>query len=168
MDDLFNKEPSTNFVRTIVCTISLFGLICLIQRHRYKAKWKRVHFSDDKETKLYYRYKEVTSDKLDIYKPHDPSLFKLQFFIEMIMLIANPIPYFDMYIQHTAKGGLQIYYFLSEIMLSIMVLRLFFIVRSYFNFSIYTDSYSKKLCQQYGFNSNIQFAIKACLINKPV
>jgi hypothetical protein len=85
----------------------------------------------------------------------------------MVMLSVTPIPYFDFYIKHNAKSGVTVYYFLSEIMLSVMAFRLFYIVRAYFNYSIYADSYSKKLFQQYGFESNLRFAFKANLINDP-
>lgn len=83
------------------------------------------------------------------------------------MMSITPIPYFDMYIEHDAKSGVKVYYFLSEIMLSVMAFRLVYIVRAYFNYSIYADSYSKKLFQQYGFEANLGFTFKAQLINQP-
>ena len=66
-----------------------------------------------------------------------------------------------MYIRHTAKKETVVYYFLSEFMLAIMAMRGFYVLRSYINYTKYTDPYSKKLCQNYGFNANIRFTIKA-------
>jgi hypothetical protein len=146
MEDPANSGGSTNAVRMLGLTLSVGALYCLVQRHRYKNKWKHVYFTDDKETKLYYRYKEVTSARRDIYMPGHRSMCNEHFLLELLLLLATPIPYVDMYISHTAKAGVPVHYFLSEIMLSIMALRVFFIVRSYFNYSLYTDSYSKKLC----------------------
>lgn len=40
-----------------------------------------------------------------------------------------------------------------------MVLRGFFILRAITNYSYYTDPYSRKLSSQYGFNSNIRYAL---------
>lgn len=48
---------------------------------------------------------------------------------------------------------------LDEILLSIMVLRSFFILRAFTNYSHYTDPYSRKLSSQYGFDSNIGYAL---------
>jgi len=61
------------------------------------------------------------------------------------MLSITPIPYYDEYVMHKAKRNTIVYYFLSELMLGVMALRLFLIVRAYFNYIIYADSYSKKL-----------------------
>lgn len=154
MDDPYNREKSTNVARMFVCVLSFFAIICLFQRHYYKCMWKKLYFVSDSYTRLYFRYSEVTSDEMDLYKPIHIELFNENLLFEVMILLANPIPYFDMYITHEAKDGVIVHYFLSEFMLSIMALRLFFIVRSYFNYSIYTDSYSKKLCQQYGFSAN--------------
>lgn len=168
MDDPDNSYMFTNTVRMLTCLLSFAGLFCLVQRHVIKCKWRGELFTNDKETKLYFRYKEVTAEQHDVFKPHHVKLFNLHFLLEILIMIANPIPFFDVYIHHKAKSGIHVHYFFSEIMLSIMALRLLLGVRSYFNYSVYTDNYTKKLCQQYGFDSNIEFAIKACLINKPV
>ena len=65
-----------------------------------------------------------------------------------------------MYITLKGKQGIPVHYFLSEIMLSVMACRMFFLIRCYFNYSIYCDNYSKKLNQQYGFDSNMKYALK--------
>ena len=57
-----------------------------------------------------------------------------------------PIPFFDIYISHKGKKEIEIYYFLSEYMLAVMAMRGFYVVRSYINYTKYTDPYSKKLC----------------------
>lgn len=48
-----------------------------------------------------------------------------------------------------------------------MFLRLFFVIRSAFNYSVYTDALSKKVCKQYGFTAGIRFAIKCKLLIQP-
>lgn len=48
-----------------------------------------------------------------------------------------------------------------------MAFRIFYIIRSVINYSIYTDPYSKKLCQQYGFSANIRYTLKAQLFYEP-
>jgi len=39
MDDPYNQEPYTNLVRMLVMVLTLFALISLVQRHRYKVEW---------------------------------------------------------------------------------------------------------------------------------
>lgn len=51
-------------------------------------------------------------------------------------------------------------YLFSEMILAVMWFRVYFLVRSIFNYSIYTDAYSKKLCQTYGFSANVRFTFK--------
>ena len=55
--------------------------------------------------------------------------------------------------------------FLSDYLLVFMFLRFFFVLRTVFNFSIYNDEYSKKLCRHHGVSSGIRFTLK-CLLNK--
>jgi hypothetical protein len=45
--------------------------------------------------------------------------------------------------------------------------RVYFAIRSIFNYSIYTDAHSKKLCQSYGFSAGVRFTFKCQLIINP-
>ena len=56
---------------------------------------------------------------------------------------------------------------MGDWLLVIMFLRLFFMYRSFINYSIYTDAYSKKLCKAYGFTSGVRFSYKCQLENHP-
>ena len=49
---------------------------------------------------------------------------------------------------------------MSDFILAFMFLRIFFLLRSVFNYSIYTDAFSKKLCKTYGFTSGVRFTLK--------
>lgn len=48
-----------------------------------------------------------------------------------------------------------------------MWLRIFFLVRSIFNYSVYTDAYSKKLCRSYGFSAGVRFTMKCQIKTNP-
>lgn len=78
-----------------------------------------------------------------------------------------PIPFYDNYISINCKSDITVNYFLSEFMLCVMAMRGFYILRSVINYNMYTDHYSKKLCQQYGFNANIRYTIKVLLAKQP-
>ena len=49
-----------------------------------------------------------------------------------------------------------------------MAFRIYIVIRCYVNYSVYTDIYTKKLCQNYGFNTDVAFTIKSRLLNKPL
>jgi hypothetical protein len=49
-------------------------------------------------------------------------------------------------------------------MLAVMAFRGLYILRSYYNYQTYTDPYSKKICQQYGFNANLRYTFKAKML----
>ena len=65
------------------------------------------------------------------------------------------------------NGGVHLTFLLSDFLLAFMFLRLFFLIRTCFNYSIYTDALSKKVCKSYGFNSDVKFAIKCKLLVDP-
>jgi len=76
--------------------------------------------------------------------PIKKKVFFTQLFImEFLALIVCPIPGVNPTIE--MQGG-AFNYSLHEFILAFMWIRIFFLVRSIFNYSIYTDAFSKKLC----------------------
>lgn len=110
---------------------------------------------------MYHRYKDITSFEEDCFNPHIDSKFWAckYFWMEFILLAVTPLPYVHYDFWHMAKGEVMIKYRLEEVFLSIMAARGFFLVRAIFNYSVYTDPYSKKLCQQYGFEATTYYSI---------
>lgn len=82
------------------------------------------------------------------------------------MLMMIPIPFFDKYICSHTDGILTIY-LMSEIMISFMFVRLYFIMGTFVNYGEFSDAYSKKLCKSYGFESDIRFSVKCLYITAP-
>ena len=117
---------------------------------------------------MYFRFSDSLSRLSTKYKPDPKSLFSFPFFVEIFLMVTCPIPFYDIYIEHKAKNEIVVNYFLSELLLAIMAMRIFYVLRSYINYTRYTDPYSKKLCQNYGFYANIRFTIKAQLVYEPV
>lgn len=48
-----------------------------------------------------------------------------------------------------------------------MFFRIYFIFKCLFNYSIYNDAYSKKLCKEYGFYPGLSFMIKTKFVKNP-
>ena len=97
----------------------------------------------------------------------DQRVFDNYFIFEIIILLLCPIPYFDLYIPISAKENQEVIYLLSEFLLAFMWIRVYFVVRCLFNYSIYTDAHSMKLCRFYGFPANVQFTFKCYILTKP-
>ena len=57
---------------------------------------------------------------------------------------------------------------MSDFLLSIMFLRIILLVRSLFNFTMYTDLYATKLCDSYGFTANARFTFKCFILRYPL
>lgn len=49
----------------------------------------------------------------------------------------------------------------------IMFLRLYFVARAAFNYSIYSDAYSRNICKNHDFYPGFRFILKSRLINSP-
>lgn len=58
-------------------------------------------------------------------------------------------------------------FLLGDFLLALMFLRISFLVKSIFNYSQYTDIYSKRLCETYGFSANARFTLKCFVQNNP-
>jgi len=94
------------------------------------------------------------------------------FWLEALFLIICPIPYFDLIITMQAPAPardkeIPIYYLLSDFILAFMFVRFFILMRSVFNYTIFMDMYSKKLCKTFNFTANVRFAYKCFLKYSP-
>ena len=65
------------------------------------------------------------------------------------------------------SSTIDVYYLSSDFILVFMFLRLFFVLRAVFNYSMYTDVFAKKLCRSYGFTANVRFTYKSLLKTDP-
>lgn len=83
--------------------------------------------------------------------------------LELITLSIMPIPFYDKCI--TLKGDVRM--LLSDFFLAFMFLRLFQLIRTSFNYSVYMDPLSKKICKGYGLTADIRFTIQSKLLVDP-
>ena len=58
-------------------------------------------------------------------------------------------------------------YMLSDFIFSLMFLRVYFLIRTLLNFSLYSDLYATRLAARYNVNTSTGFYIKALYCKKP-
>ena len=103
------------------------------------------------------------------------SVISMRFLLEVLILAICPLPFYEHYIpidyDYIADDGsvdtLTAYYTLSDFLMAFMFLRVFFLCRTVINFSIYTDAFSKKLCNSYGFISGVRFTVRCHMQQNP-
>ena len=59
-------------------------------------------------------------------------------------------------------------YFLNDFLLMLMFLRLLILARNFFNYSIFSDVFAKRLCERYGFTANMRFCFKCYILKFPI
>ena len=117
---------------------------------------------------IFYEYNEIVcgEDTEDGHNKDFKEKLDKQFIFEIVILMVCPMPFFDMYISIPCNGITSdgkkesVVYLLSELIFVFMWIRMFFLMRSAFNYSIYTDPLARKLCKAYGCESSILFTFK--------
>lgn len=160
-------------IRWVIFGTSLSALGTLMVRQHYKSKW----FSSFKDSKpsndfqsIYQYYTEKifgTGSKVkqfEMYRSHCSSWLVF----EILMLLVFPYPFFEQYVKiYYVQSHIQHHQFLSDYILAFMFMRLFFLFRTWFNYSIYTDPYAKKLCREHGFYPGFRFIFKSKFSQSP-
>ena len=100
-------------------------------------------------------------------------LFTFQTFAEVLILTVHPyygcdsnhtytINVIDM--MNTKTTTIPVTYRLTDFLLAFMFLRVYFLVRTLLNFTVYSDLNSKKVCAKYGFEGTTSFFVKALYV----
>ena len=92
-----------------------------------------------------------------------------EFFIEFTILIIHPIPFYEMYFDIEIIDMLETktmrrpvrYLLCYDFLFAFMCMRVYFLVRTLMNFSIFAELYSRKVCVQHGFEYNTSFCLRA-------
>jgi hypothetical protein len=94
-----------------------------------------------------------------------------EFYFEFTILAIHPIPYYEYFfdiniidMMGTKKNTMPVRYLVcSDFMFALMCMRVYFLVRTLMNFTVYADLYSKRICAKYGFEQDTSFALKALI-----
>ena len=172
------RARHTQYFRISIAITTAIALYNLLMRHYYKLVWIQKYFviNSRGQENLYYYYNQQilggggdTVDSQMIRALRERRLLNFNLIVEMIVMAAIPIPYYEVYIWSyydsdkaltPQADNIKVAYFLSDYLLAIMFFRLFFLLRCFLNYSNYTDAHSKRLCQSYGLQSGVRFAVK--------
>ena len=80
------------------------------------------------------------------------------FLIEFLILVIHPFPYYEQswtmnIIDMSSKADkIQVTYLIGEdFLFAWLFLRVYFLMRTMLNFSVFSDLYAKRVCVKYGF-----------------
>lgn len=171
-----NVTPKSYLFRDLICLFSIFSICCVILRHYYKLKWKNPYvFSSNKNN--FYTYSDPTDDEEDDWFINEnisfmgnkfKKFFKLGLFIDILVNLLVPNPFFDFIITSIEIDGkanqyVKIEYLYSDIMFVFILIRIVYLIRATINYSIFTDNYANSVSKEYGMSCNIRFALKCIL-----
>lgn len=152
------------------CTAA--ALVLLLLRHQVKLEW--IQCQNDKWTVV-----SVVQGKFN--KNADVGHRKfltVGLVVEVGMLLVFPYPYvsgcFGMVLRRPIVSDAphftltSVQYFNAELLYVLMFLRLYFLVRAFFNYSMYMDHQARTICSQYGVKANIRFSARALVKSTPV
>lgn len=66
-----------------------------------------------------------------------------KFVLEVLILIMIPTPFYDKYFTVECNEDHEVVYLLSDFLIAFMWVRLFFLYRTIYNYSIYSDAFAK-------------------------
>lgn len=101
-------------------------------------------------------------------------LFSWEFLFEFCILALHPPPNYEVEYTYeiidmlgTKSKLMPVRYKLSDFLFAFMFMRIYFLIRTFFNFTIYADLYSKRVCAKYGFEGSTSFYVKALFKKQP-
>lgn len=153
---------------TLITTI--IALIYNFQSYNLKKEWVPKLLNEHDHLKIYKKKYNDFVSKTQKRAIEKNKLKNLQwwFTFEQLLLVVCPVPYYETYVLMGARAQRTISFLLSDIILSIMMFRLYFPIKSAFNFSEYSDVYSQKICQCYGFEASFMYSFKCCLTKNSI
>lgn len=161
MDDPRNNDTHDGYFRWVTLVTTLLALYFLFMRHKVKFEWLKNFASKKNATHIFYEYAEILAGDDQTYQIGKTTPFTTEFFMEFLVMMVCPIPYCDGYVTVYGRENKEVTYLVSELIFAFMFLRLYFVFRAIFNYSIYNDAYSKKLMKYYEVTEGVHWTIVA-------
>lgn len=158
-----------SYVRMIITVTSLLAIVSITLRHYQKTQWLNYELPKELQQEVYSLKVFDNTWK----KERKRQFLSKSYFVEVLLISIHPLPYWDPVfsvesINLTDRTKyVTTYYRLSHVLLALMFIRCVLLLRTIFNYSTFTDLYSKKLCESYGFTANVRFTFKCLIIRDP-
>ncbi len=102
------------------------------------------------------------------------NMCSFEFLFELTILCFHPLPYFERaytfeFLDMNSKTVMKEFHYAlgANFLFALMFLRVYFIVRTCMNYTVYQELYAQKICHKHGFLSNAGFCIKALILKAP-
>jgi hypothetical protein len=152
------------------CTAA--ALVLLLLRHKLKLEW--IQYQSEKQDVIWVMKGAFNKNVgLSPRKFLTPRLV-----LEVAILLVFPYPNvsgcFGMMLRrpivnfpnHFTVTSVQ--YFNAELLYVLMFLRLYFVIRAFFNYGEYMDNHARMICSQYGVKANMRFSTRALVKSSPI
>lgn len=96
--------------------------------------------------------------------------FSKLIWLEILILLLCPIPYVECYLEaeyNDREKMVEMHQWLSDYIMCLMFMRIYFIIRAVFNYSIYSNSFSRNICKNHDFYPGFRFIFKSALSSMP-
>ena len=151
------------------CTVA--ALVLLLLRHKVKLEW--VLYQSDRPNVVWVvkgRFSKTASAR-------SRRFVTLGLVLEVAILLIFPYPYisgcFGMTLRKPSSDPSHftlttVEYLNAELLYVLMFLRLYFVIRAFFNYGEYMDNHARMICSQHGVKANMRFSARALVKSSPI
>ena len=152
------------------CTAA--ALVLLLLRHKVKLEW--VRYQSDKPN-IVWAAKDKFNQQAQNKQRH---FWTVRLALEIAILLVFPYPYisgcFGMSLRRPLASDpahftlTSVEYLNAELLYVLMFLRLYFVIRAFFNYGEYMDNHARMVCSQHGVKANMRFSARALVKSNPL
>jgi hypothetical protein len=152
------------------CTAA--ALVLLLLRHRVKLEW--VQYQSERPNIVWVmkgRFSKTASAR-------NRRFLTLGLVLEVAILLVFPYPYISGCFSMTLRRPMvsdpsrftltSVEYLNAELLYVLMFLRLYFVIRAFFNYGEYMDNHARMICSQHGVKANMRFSARALVKSSPI
>ncbi|TNV85205.1 hypothetical protein FGO68_gene15084 [Halteria grandinella] len=145
-----SPQPASESARIAIMIMTIFSVASVVMRHHFLIRWRLEQYKIALLECMIGTQDENRQKKLK--KLSRSTVLKSpQFYTDLLILIIQPIPYFDGVVNMECINikdhaeFVNVPFQINSILLSLMCGRLVLITRALLNYSVYTDKHAKQL-----------------------
>lgn len=146
-----------------------------LRANRVQVECEEIQYTpEDLARKEQYRKsKEEEKKKNTKWKKFLKNVFNWTFAWELMICVVHPITFYDVIWNipslnmNTKAEYVDVEYMLSDFLLVLMFFRIYFLLRTMLNYTIFTDLQARKMCAQHNVKVDLSFCTKALMLTQP-